>query len=216
MEYALARELIRSAVTSSRQAWRGLPRGDLLPSLRPIIGAGAVLAQSLDPGISAALLLDALQPTGVTELKLDPYGVIAALGGIAYLQPLAVVQVLESGGLLNLGTAICPVGTIVGPTAMDVTVKYASGRTVQRAVASNSLLKIDLPTGQKATVTVKLARGLSLDGKRGTITLKVDGGASGIIFDGRGRPLTVPGDLAHRKELLQAWYGAVRMGGGSG
>ncbi len=212
MEYALTRELIRAAVKTSRQAWQGVPNSDLLPPLRPIIGAGAVLAQSLDPGISAMLLLDALQPTGVTELKLDPYGIIPALGSIAYLQPLAMVQVLESGGLLDLGTAICPEGRTTG-MAMEVTVKYASGRTVKRSVPVGALQTIDLPSGQKATLTLTLGRGLTLNGRRGTLTLNVEGGASGIILDGRGRPMTIPMDIARRKEVIPRWYAAVRSGG---
>lgn len=213
MEYALTRELIRAAVKTSRQAWQGEQDGDLLPSLRPIIGAGAVLAQSLDPGISAMLLLDSLQPTGVTELKLDPYGIIPALGSIAYIQPLAMVQVLESGGLLDLGTAICPEGRATTGTAMEVTVKYASGRTVKRTVQVGSLRTIDLPSGQKATITIQLGRGLTLNGKRGTLTFNVEGGATGIILDGRGRPLVVPTDINRRKELIPRWYAAVRSTG---
>lgn len=210
MEYALTRELIRAAVETSRQAWQGMVRGNMLPPLRPIIGAGAVLAQALDPGISAMLLLDALQPTGVTELKLDPYGIIPALGGIAYLQPLAMVQVLESGGLLDLGTAICPEGRATTGNAMDVTVKYATGRTVKRTVPVGGLRTIDLPSGQKATVTIRLGRGLTLNGKRGTVSFAVEGGATGIILDGRGRPLVVPTDITRRKELIPRWYAAVR------
>ncbi len=211
MEYALTRELIRSALDTAREAWGRSERGGYLPALRPIIGAGAALSQVVDPGVSALLLLDALQPVGVTELKLDPYGVIAALGGIAYLEPRALVQVLEAGGLLDLGTAICPTGHATGANAMTVTVKYESGRTVQRTIARDSLRTIELPSGQKATVTVKLERGLSLNGRRNrNQTFTVEGGAAGIVFDGRGRPLIVPDDLANRKETIPRWLESVR------
>jgi hypothetical protein len=209
MEYALTRELIRTALESARESWGRAERNGTLPALRPIIGAGAVLSQVVDPGVSALLLLDALQPVGVTELKLDPYGVIPALGGIAYLEPRALVQVIDAGGLLDLGTAICPTGRASGATAMTVTVKYESGRTVQRTIARDSLRTIELPAGQKATVTVKLERGLSLNGRRSQ-TFTVEGGSAGIVFDGRGRPLVIPTDLAKRKELIPRWLDSVR------
>jgi len=209
MEYALTREVIRTALSTARQSWRGVDRNAALPTMRPIIGAGAVLSQVLEPGISALLLLDALQPSGVTDLRLDPYGVIAALGGIAYLQPLALVQVLEAGGLLSLGTAICPDGKPGAANAMTVTVKYASGRTVQRTVESGGLRAIELPSGQKATVTVQCERGLTLNGRR-KVTLTVEGGAAGIVFDGRGRPLVIPTDISRRKDLLPRWIAGVR------
>jgi hypothetical protein len=212
IEYAMTRELIRHAVAGARTAWRGIPRGELLPAMRPIIGAGSVLAQAIDPGIGALLMLDSLQPVGVSELWLDPYGVIPALGAVAYVEPVAVVQVLESGGLLHLGTAICPLGKASGgSTAMDIAIKYADGRTAQRTVRGGSLQLIDLPTGQKAQVTIKLGRGLTLNGRR-RLTLNLEGGAAGLIFDGRGRPIHVPKDIGRRSELLPKWYSAVRSG----
>ncbi|MHB8625904.1 MAG: glutamate mutase L [Aggregatilineales bacterium] len=210
MEYALTREIIRYAVQAARQGWPASAgaRGDRLPSFRPIIGAGAVLTQGTVPGVAAMLLLDGVQPVGVTELKLDPYGTIPALGGIAYVQPLAMVQVLESGGLLDLGTAICPDGRTAGDEPIGVTVKYASGRTIKRTV--NGLQVIDLPAGQKATVTLQLPRGLTLNGRGRGVTLTVTGGAAGIIIDGRGRPLPLSGDAARRKALLLRWMASAR------
>jgi hypothetical protein len=210
LEYAFAREVIRNAITVARRGWAGFERGDLLPPLRPVIGAGAIFAQSASPGTAALLLLDALQPVGVTELKLDAYGLIPALGAVAFVQPLAVVQVLESGGLFDLGTAICPEGRVPSGEAMAVTVQYASGRTVQRSVRSGEFQIIELPSGQKAAVSVQLAGGLRLNGKRGTVKLTVTGGAAGIIIDGRGRLLNIPSDLARRQQLLRSWYAAAR------
>jgi uncharacterized protein (TIGR01319 family) len=212
-EYAIARELIRNAVAATRSGWRGVPRGDVLPQMRPIIGAGSVLAQAVDPGIGALLLLDSLQPVGVSELRLDPYGVIAALGAIAYVEPLAVVHVLESGGLLNLGTAISPSGRPGGSTAMDVTVRYADGQTARHQVASGTLQLVSLPTGQKAQVAIKLGRGLTINGM-GRVALTVEGGVAGLILDGRGRPIPVPREIERRAEVIPKWYEAVLRSGG--
>ncbi len=208
-EYAIARELIRSALSTSRAAWRGVPRGQSLPAMRPIIGAGAILAQAINPGIGALLLLDALQPVGVADLRLDPYGIIPALGCIAYVEPLAVVHVLETGGLTNLATAICPEGRTTASTVMEVTVRFAGGRTQKVSVPNGTLKRVPLPPGQKAQVSVSCARGLHIDGKPRT-SLTVEGSAAGLIFDGRGRPIIVPKDLERRASLLPKWYSAVQ------
>lgn len=209
IEYAIARELIHAAVATSRAGWRGVPEGELLPAMRPIIGAGALLAQPINPGIGALLLLDALQPVGVVELKLDPYSVMAALGVIAYLEPHATVQVLESGGLLALGTAICPLGRLTSGTAMQVSVKYPGGRTLDTEVEAGTLKRIALAAGQKAQVTLNFGRGLSLNGRR-RVTLTLEGGAAGLILDGRGRPLSPPRDVERRAATLPKWYSAVQ------
>lgn len=209
MELAIARELVRDALAEARQSWPGFSKGVLLPPLNPIIGAGAVLTEALEPGMSAMVLLDALQPSGVTRIRLDPYGVIAALGAAVYLTPLAAVQVLDSGGLLDLGTALSPEGQTRDNDAMEITVKYGGGRTVKRIVPNNSFRLIDLGGGETAQITVKLARGLTINGKR-RLTLEVEGGAAGIICDTRGRPLRLPTDLARRKEMMNRWYAGAR------
>jgi len=207
-EYAIARELIRNAIAGARPSWRGIPRGDLLPAMRPIIGAGSVLAQAIDPGIGALLMLDSLQPVGISELQLDPYGIIAALGGAAYVEPLAVLHILETGGLLNLGTAITPLGKTRDSKAMEVLVQTAD-REVHKSVATGALEVIDLPTGQKARVTIKLSSGLTINRKR-DFTVEVEGGAAGLILDGRGRPFAPPRDVKLRAQVLPRWYAAVR------
>ncbi len=210
MEFAIAREAIRLALAETRQNWPGnAATSVLLPQMNPVIGAGAVLTQSMEPGLSALLMLDALQPSGVTKLKLDPYGVIATLGAVAYLEPLIAVQVLETGGLLDLGTALSPEGQTRSNDAMEITVKFPGGRTVKRIIPNNSFRLIDLSGGQKVQIQVKLARGLTINGKR-RLNLEVEGGAAGIICDTRGRPLRLPTDIGKRKELLDRWYAGAR------
>lgn len=209
IEFALTRAMIGAALEEFRQGWGRLARSVLLPHFTPIIGTGAVFTQGVDPGVSAMLLLDSLQPTGVVNLKLDAYGIIAALGAAAYLTPLAVVQVLDSGGLLDLGTAICPEGQTHDNDAMEITIKYATGRTTTRIVPNNSFRLIELSNGQSAQITIRLARGLTLDGRR-SLSMEVRGGAAGLICDTRGRPLRLPADLSRRAGLLNRWAESAR------
>jgi hypothetical protein len=211
LEFALTREIIRLALIEAREGWRDIPRGVILPPVDPIIGAGAVLTQAADPGVTAMVLLDALQPLGTVRLKSDPYGVIATLGAAAYLTPLATVQVLEAGGLLDLGTAICPEGSTREGDAMTAHIVYPDGRTLDKIIPKDSIRLVDLPAGQTARVTLKLARGLTLNGKR-QVTLEMTGGAAGLIFDTRGRPLTLPTDFAKRAESLKKWMMGARNG----
>jgi hypothetical protein len=119
-----------------------------------------------------------------------------------------VVQVLETGGLLNLATAICPSGKASG-TALEARITYADGRSREVRVPSNTLRVVPVPIGQRAQVSVKLGRGLRLNGKR-RLTFEVQGSAVGLLFDTRGRPLVLPRDTSKRAELLPKWYEAVQ------
>jgi hypothetical protein len=42
--------------------------------------------------------------------------------------------------------------------------------------------------------------------------MQVTGGALGIVFDGRGRPLDMPSDPVRRRELIKKWNWT--LGGG--
>ncbi|MEP7357887.1 MAG: glutamate mutase L, partial [Anaerolineales bacterium] len=83
LELALARQVMRTALAAARPDWPETApgsRGELLPAFSLLLGGGAVLGRAPRPGLAALLLLDALQPAGVTRLMLDPYHLAPALG----------------------------------------------------------------------------------------------------------------------------------------
>ncbi len=209
LEYALAREAIRVVIDGARTTWR-LGRQGGLPALRPIIGAGAVLASAPHSGQAALILLDAIQPEGVTDLWLDPAGLIAALGAVAYLRPEAVVQMLEAGDLVSIGSAICPAGRVrIGRGGMRVRIKLPDGQEEKRFVTAGTVWTYPLPPGQSAQVDIRLSRGLTLDGKS-RLKLTLFGGTAGLIFDLRGRPLPLLRQAEARAKLYPRWLAGTR------
>lgn len=155
------------------------------------------------------LLLDAIQPTGVTRLQTDDGALIPALGALARTHPEAVVQVLDSVGVRDLGTVISLTGTPrVGRTAarVSITVHKSDGDETTHHTINGGALWVyrDLPSGVRATITVR-ARGLTIGGKR-AVRLHVIGGSAGVIIDARGRPLPVPDGIRARAAALVRWY----------
>lgn len=210
IEQALARELVRSLVSSARPDW-GQGTGELLPPFGPLIGVGAILTEAPHPGVAAMLLLDALQPVGLADLRLDPHNLIAALGVVAYLKPVATVQALEAGGLVELGTAFCPLGRVKdGRNAMSVEIRQPGEQIIRHMVHGGELWLAPVTPGTRVEVVVRLRRGLSIDGRR-RIKRRLVAGAAGLIFDARGRPLALPRG-AERARRLTAWLKAA-MGG---
>lgn len=210
IEQALAREIVRALVSSARPDW-GQGDGQVLPPFGPLIGAGAILTEAPHPGVAAMLLLDALQPVGLADLRLDPHNLIAALGVVAYLKPVATVQALEAGGLVELGTAFCPLGRVRdGRKAMSVEIRQPGEQIIRHTVRGGELWLAPLTAGTRVEVVVRLGRGLSIDGRR-RIKRRLVAGAAGLIFDARGRPLALPRG-AERARRLTAWLKAA-MGG---
>ena len=180
-----------------------------MPDLEPIIGGGSVLGRAPRPGQAALMLLDALEPVGVTTLLLDMFGLMPALGACALAQPLAAVQALGAGGLVTLGTAVVPVGRAkLGDTVLGVRVKYESGGDLEVDVKAGTLEVLPLPLGQQAELKLRPCSNIDVGRGgpgQGGKSIKVEGGLVGLIIDARGRPLVLPADATKRRERVQQW-----------
>ncbi len=211
LEQAVAREILGLLLKDMMPRW-GLGASSLytglLPKFHLIIGGGGVLANAPTSGQAALMLLDALQPVGVTGLVLDKLRLVAPLAAVAMLNPLAAAQVAEHDALQSLGTVVAPVGTArEGEVALTFKINYDDGRSLQVEVPYGSLEVIPLATGQTADLELRPTRrfdvGLGVRGQAGTT--KVEGGALGIIIDARGRPLPFAQDPAEQREKMQRW-----------
>jgi uncharacterized protein (TIGR01319 family) len=211
LEQALAREILRLLVASLSSRWpMGVSRHHpgLLPKFHLIVGGGGVLSNVPNYGQAALILLDALQPVGVSGFALDKVGLVAPLGAVAMVNPMAAAQTMEYDALLNLGTVVAPVGTArEGEIALTFKIEYEDGRSLEVEVPYGSLEVIPLAPGKTATLELRPTRrfdvGLGTKGQAGTT--KVEGGIIGIMIDARGRPLPIAEDPEVQREKMQRW-----------
>jgi hypothetical protein len=213
IEYALLRAAARALVHAAAPVWDPSLTDHVdaaLPTFGRAIVAGAAITSAGRPGLSAMLALDALQPTGVTELLSDPQALIPVLGALAHLNPAAVVQVLDTGGLERLGTAISLSGQPrAGQPAMRVKITFDSGQTDTHTIDGGGLWVYALPLGVHARVEAQaVGRGVSIGGKN-RLKFEVQGGVAGLIVDTRGRPLVLARDAAGRAAQLPLWLSQV-------
>lgn len=219
LEHALARHVLRSALRRARPNWpedAPGPRAEGLPWFSLLLGSGAVLGQAPKPGLAAMLMLDALQPSGVTRLVLDPYHLAAALGALAPQNPLAVAQVFDSLAFLELGTAVSLLGggpmVRPGDVVLHAKLVEEGGSEQEVDVHAGNLEVLPLPLGRTGKLTLRprptINAGFGM-GRGRTITLK--GGVVGIVIDARGRPIALPKAPDKRYESLLQWQ--ARLGG---
>jgi hypothetical protein len=216
VEQALACQALTTAlqqVSSSfpETALRFIP--GFLPAFEPIIASGSILTRSPKYGQVLLMLLNAIQPVGVTTLALDQNMVAAALGAIAEVNPLVAVQSLDSGNFINLGTVIAPVGRAEpGTTILRVRIKYNDGSESGLDVKYGALEVAPLPLGQAANLQLqplhRFDLGMGGGGRGGNV--KVIGGMLGLVIDARGRPLELPVEPVKRREFNKKWASALR------
>ena len=211
LELALARQLTRTALLQSRRNWpsgKDLKSSWMLPPMDPIILSGAVFSRLPRPGFAALALLDSLQPTGITTMLLDPHNLTPALGAAAAPLPMVTVQVMETGGYVVLGTAICPVGRgRMGRRVLKFHLERYQNRDVVGEVRMGQLMVVPLGPGEVGRLTLRPEGGIDVGlggpGKAGV--RNVAGGAAGLIIDARGRPLPIHRDIVRQQEINYRW-----------
>jgi hypothetical protein len=208
---ALVREVICATLETARPGWKpgaAQPYPYLLPLCDTIVISGGVLTHAPSPGQAALIVLDALQPIGISTLILDVYGLAPALGSVAAVKPLAAVEALDSGGFVNLATVVSPVGHARrGDTVLKVQVTYDDGSAFSAEVRYGDLEVLPLLPSQQAMLELRPLRrfdvGLGGPGKSGK--RRVSGGLVGLIIDARGRPLHLPSEPQQRQSQAQQW-----------
>jgi hypothetical protein len=206
IEHALLRAGIQALIAAARPSWKNIPAKDgALPPIATIIGAGAALTRTGNPGFNALLLLDSVQPTGVSTLYADPYGLISALGALAHVNPEAVVQVLDGSNLERLGVAVSLSGMPAsGRTAAHVKITTEEGQLIQQDVPGGGLWVYPLGVGRNAKVEIN-AVGRNKIGDKSRVRLAMEGGTAGLIIDTRGRPLPLALDVRGRAAQMPLW-----------
>lgn len=211
IEQAIAREAIRIAYQSMAPGVNKalMPKsGKSTLDFEPIVASGSVLTHAPKLSQTALILLDAIQPTGITTLVLDQYQILPSLGVAAAINPLMAVQVLESNTFLNLGCVISPVGNArPGTVILKVKITYDDGNETTIDVKAGALVILPIQTGQTANLQLRPLHGYDVgmggNGRGGR--LKVVGGEFGVIIDARGRPLRFSNDLERQRERNKQW-----------
>ena len=175
-----------------------------MASLDLIIGSGGVLSHAPNRSSTAMMLLDAFEPTGITELAVDSIFMMPHLGVLAEVCPEASTEIFNRDCLVKLATTISAVGRAKkGKPVMSYSVDgIGSGELMVGEVV---LLKV----GEGESVKAELVPESRIDigaGKGVRIEQKLIGGKVGIILDARGRPLELESDESKRIETLKGWY----------
>ncbi len=225
VEQAIAREALRLAFVQHRalavglkgvQAERTLSDvfdqsggGESLIVMRDLdllVGSGGVLSHAPRRAQTAAMLIDAFQPEGITRLAVDSIFMMPHLGVLSSVDELAATQVFERDCLIYLGTCVAPfwqgkMGVPCTEYKIDLPNGVQSGR-----LNTGDLLHFPLEAGREARLTLRPERNTDAGAGPGReLTATVEGGTAGLILDGRGRPIVFAEDPSQRADQLRRW-----------
>jgi len=211
LQEAITRFAIRSAlidILSNNLANNGLSKDGFLTPAEPILASGGIFSAGTHPARLCLLLLDSIQPKGITTLVLDSQQVAVPLGALAALNPDAATQIIDSNLFLHLATVISPTGNApIGTPILRVRMTLDDGAVKTMDIKQGEIDVMPLSPGLTARLQLQPFQrsdiGMGGAGRAGT--LRVVGSLLGVVIDGRGRPLKLPDDVYRRKELNRKW-----------
>jgi uncharacterized protein (TIGR01319 family) len=178
-------------IRGSRPGWmRGITvkdRIDLtLEDYDLIIGSGGILSHS--PRAAAAMmLLDALQPSGTSDLAVDSAFMLPHLGVLGEVDSRLAIELFHKLGIVRLGTVHAPVWKRHA-SQFHLCGKVDGGREIDVRVRPGSVQSVPLTREESARLS------WTLDAEPHSCTVR--GGTCGLIVDNRTRPVeSGAGDL---------------------
>jgi hypothetical protein len=231
IEHAVAREALRLGFFHHKQLARGLMGVQRVKTMGEIFeqkaevetyidmmhvdflaGTGGLLSHAPRRAQSALLLMDGFQPEGLTKLAQDSVFMMPHLGVLSTVYPKAALEIFEKDCLVRLGTCIAPKGVLEkGGNALSFKVEHEN-HIVEDNIPFGSIKAVPLEPNKSAKLVLSPAK--DLDVGRGSghgLEATVEGGVVGLIFDCRGRPISVPEDPAVRRQKLLEWFQALDM-----
>lgn len=202
IELALARHLLCMTMRELE-----LNAGLVSRSFEPVLVGGSILTHAATPWQMLTALLDGIQPLGITPLVIDKHGILSLLGAAAKTNPLLPVQVLESTAFINLATVVS-IGSKAksGTVVLKARLQTAAGKVRELNIKQGELASLPLAFGETAVLMLKPETKVNIaDIETGKEPIKVRGGVCGLVFDSRGRPLTLPKEQVHRLAMLDRW-----------
>ena len=225
VEQAIAREALRLAFVQHRalavglkgiQAERTLSDvfdqsagGESLIKMRDLdllVGSGGVLSHAPRRMQTAAMLIDAFQPEGITRLAVDSIFMMPHLGVLSSVNEIAATQVFERDCLIYLGTCIAPITQgKQGAPCTQYEIDLPSG-TQSGTLNIGDLLLFPLESDEEAHLILQPERNTDAGAGAGReLNTTVNGGTVGLILDGRGRPIVFAENQSERADQISRW-----------
>ena len=177
-----------------------------------LVASGGVLSHAPRKSQTAAMLVDAFQPEGITTLAKDSIFMMPHLGVLAQVQPEAAVQVFERDCLVYLGTCIAPAG--IGKPGKPCFSYRITGEGIDESgeVAFGTMQLLKIADGVTARAVIDPNKGFDAGGGDGkSFEQEIRGGTVGVILDGRGRPLELPAERDACRRAVVAWNQAQSL-----
>jgi len=210
VEQALTRQALRLAMSAINKEFpvnvkRSSPGG--LPYFEPVLVSGSAITNAPTVGQGLMMILDSIQPVGITTVIFDQNHLLPAIGVAAGHSSMLPVQILESGAFQGVATVIAPVSNSqVGTPILRGRLVTKDGNETRFEIKQGTLDLIPLAVEETGRLYLEPLQHSDVGfgpGRSGDVS--VNGTLLGLVIDARGRPLQLSMEDGHRQEMLKKW-----------
>jgi hypothetical protein len=210
IEQAITRQMLRLAIGAAIKdipANVRRPFAGGLPYFEPILVGGSAITNAPTNGQGLLMLLDSIQPIGITTIILDQNHLLPGIGAAAENHPILPVQILESGAFMGLASVVAPVSNArAGTPILRGRLVTSDGNETRFEINQGTLDVLPLPSWQTGQLFLEPLHRVDAGfgpGRSGDV--QVSGTLLGVVIDARGRPLQLSKENGRRRELLKKW-----------
>lgn len=210
IEQAMIRIILQLSLSRTRQLFDKRHN-----TYTQIIAAGKNLTQGPTVMHTLSVLLDGIQPNGVTKFILDPNQLMSSMGAAAAVDSAVPVHMLASDLFPELATVISPFSDArYGESILHARVMFEEGDPLELEVAKGEIKVIPMEPNQEAHVIMTGFGHTWITERppRTRLVLRVKGGLCGLVIDGRGRPIYLPRSEDERIQLQKIWRNQLGIG----
>ena len=156
-----------------------------------------------------SMLIDSFQPEGITELAVDSIFMMPHLGVLSTINSDAAVEVFDKDCLVRLGSCVAPKGDV---KKGEIVLKVELSNNDSFEMKFGELKLVPLGVDEKLKAKITPAKKVDLgEGFGKEVEAELVGGQVGIIFDTRGRPLSISSNEKERIESLRRWHDSLEL-----
>jgi uncharacterized protein (TIGR01319 family) len=185
-----------------------------LMSLDIAIGSGGVLSHAPSRAQAALMLVEGFSLEGITQLAVDSIFMMPHLGVLASVHPEAAREIFENDCLIYLGVSVAPrynEKKVRSDALADV---YLDGERLGQVQRGKVLRLKTAARGKGLLKVAPLSNGVDVGSGPGEPLMReVILGETGIICDGRNRPIVIPEDSATAQREVYESIGLVKPRG---
>ncbi|MBW6474461.1 MAG: hypothetical protein K0B14_15145, partial [Anaerolineaceae bacterium] len=183
--------------------------GNSTDNWNQIVINGDLLSSFDNPNDIVLILLDTIQPKGITNLFLDQHGILPVLGSIAVDNPILPIQILEGSSISLLAKVFSIQSKAkIGTPILKVRLEFKDGTYLEEQIQKGTIVKLPISAGQIVKLFFEPLSNFDLNQFGNNIDkgLIIQGGLCGVIFDTRGRPIQLQKNNSERFDQFQKWY----------